>query len=246
MIRSSYLANFLVLFVLVVAVFTSKTQGGLIASFETSSASQTAFPVSSSDLINIGAPSLLGYSATNYNPYPNNVDQYGPITSLIDGSSGGYTGFNTYGGMGGVMDIDGYWEFQVDLNTTLSPNGYDISEINTFTGHEDNRKSQAYKLFFSTVGDSFFSELGEFRFNYDTPNPGATKLSITSSDGFVAKNVDSIRWEVLLPSSSGAASVYREFDVFGVASVPEPSCVAIFGLGTFIIGSMRFREPKRF
>src|SRR5262245_11503154 len=108
--------------------------------FQTSAASQTNFAVSASDLINSGSVSLSQYSESDYGPSP--VDSYGPISALIDGDAGGITGFMA--SPGGVMDLDGTWTFQVDLVLTNSAYGYDISDIQTFTGHTDNRKSQSY------------------------------------------------------------------------------------------------------
>lgn len=215
--------------------------GQIITDFQTSDQSQTAFAVSSNDLINSGSSSLLQAFGTDYNPIAD-PDQYGPISALIDGDDGGFT---TGGGLGGVMDIDGTYRFQADLDTGLEPNGYDIFEIQTFTGHEDNRKSQHYDLFASTVGDTSYFLLGSFGFNYDTPNSGSTRLTISDSSGVIASNIDSLRWSIQMPPS-GNASVYREFDVFGAASltnVPEPTSLVLFG-GLSALGVVRRRRSK--
>lgn len=200
-------------------------KGAILVDFQTSSASQTAFPISQADLINLGQATLSSELKSGYTASP--IDSYGPITAINDGELGGDTGFVP--SPGGVMDLDGVWSVVFNLDTGLMPDGYAIGSIETFTGHRDNRKSQNYEVFVSSVGDSEFTSLGHFEFNYDTPDPGSTRLRIFSDTGVLATNVDAIRFDVLMPSS-GFATVYREFDVYQ-ATVPEPTSFVAFGLG---------------
>lgn len=121
------------------------------------------------------------------------------------------------------------WSFEVDLELGIAPFGYDITGIQTFTGHTDNRKSQSYTLYASLVGDSAFFQVGNFAFSFDNQVSGSTRLTISDTTGVVASGVDALRWDVRMPDS-GFATVYREFDVFGLASgaIPEPSTSLIW------------------
>lgn len=196
----------------------------VVTDFQTSSANQTNYPVSSTDLINLASTALSQYSQSGYVASP--IDSYGPISALIDGDGGGITGFIP--SPGGVMDLDGTWSFQVDLDIGNCPLGYDITSIQTFTGHTDNRKSQSYTLYASLVGDVTFFQIGDFTFDFNNQNPGSTRLTISDSTGVIASGVDSLRWDVRMPSS-GFATVYREFDVFGFSTVvPEPSTMLLW------------------
>jgi len=210
----------LVLLLLALPVLLRAT---LITNFQTSAASQTAFPVSSSDLINAGSPAVSHYADADYTA--ETLDSYGPTSALVDGDGGGTTGFIP--SPGGVLDGDGTWSFMVFFDLGFSPSGYDIAEIQTFTGHTDNRKSQWYTLYASSVGDDSFYELGTFHFDYNTPLQGSTRLVIMDDAGFIATGVDALRWDVEMPSS-GYGSVYREFDVYtSRVKVPESSSVLL-------------------
>ena len=218
------------------------TNAAIITDFQSSAASQTAFPISSTDLINSGSAALDQFSGSNYVASP--IDSYGPISALIDGDAGGITGF--IASPGGVMDLDGTWSFQVDFALTGSPAGYDITSIETITGHTDNRKSQAYSLWMSHVGDNSFFQVGTFDYSFDNQDSGSTRLTISDDTGLIASHVDSIRWEVTMPES-GFATVYREFDVNGVPTVPEPvSGITWLAIAGLAIGSrqlaVRFKK----
>lgn len=207
---------------------TSSLLAGLVTDFQTSSASQTAFPVSATDLINQDSPSLDSYSAIGYTAQT--LDSYGPVSALIDGDAGGSTGFQP--SPGGVQDADGTFAFIVNLNSSSAPHGYDITTVQTFTGHIDNRKSQDYDLSVSLVGDSSFVPIGHFEFNFDNPNQGSTRLTIADDSGAIARGVDALRWDVQVPTSN-TATTYREFDVFGSPTIPTPesSTLILGGLG---------------
>lgn len=162
---------------------------------------QTNFPVSNSDLINEGSPFLSRWEGIGYTPCP--IESYGPLSALINGNAGGSTGFR--GGLPtpeGVLDIaDGAWTFVVSLNTVIAPLGYDITRVETFTGHMwGNRKSQAYTLLVSRVGDESFEAIGSFERSLFNWNGGSTVLTISDSEGVISSGVDAIRWDVYAAS----------------------------------------------
>jgi hypothetical protein len=236
----------------------------VVTDFQTSTASQTAFPVNNSDLVNEGSPFLSSWEGIGYIPCP--IESYGPLSALINGNAGGDTGFS--GGLPnpeGVLDIDdGAWTFVVNLNTAIAPYGYDITKVETFTGHFDNRKSQAYTLLVSRVGETGFESIGSFEGRFFNWDPGSTRLTVSDSTGPIASGVDAIRWDVYTAvrvdprnplyeppdyRKTEYESVYREFDVYGspsVAPVPEPASLAVWSLLSMVgagYGWWRKRRP---
>ena len=214
---------------------------------------QTNFPVSNSDLINQGSPFLSSWEGVGYERCT--IDSYGELSALIDGGGGEVPAFQPT--PGGVLDIvDGKWSLVVNLNTAIAPNGYDIARIETFAGTGwGNRKSQAYTLLVSRVGETSFEAIGNFERSLFNWNGGSTVLTISDSEGVIASGVDAIRWDVYTAKRDPSVnplnqpyeidqglvavppteyeSVYREFDVYGspsVVPVPEPSALAVWSI----------------
>ena len=146
------------------------------------------------------------------------------------------------------------------LDTSLNTLGYTITGINTYAGNSDSRARQEYQVLYRLVGspdfirlepDSFTTDRADtqpFQTNNSTNggdlgggSGGETELKIAISG---LSGVDAIRFITQFPSgnsSSSGASVYREFDVFGAAAVPEPTtAVLLSGLGLF--GFLRRRR----
>lgn len=183
------------------------------SSFATSLASQTAFPVSDSDLLNSGSAAVLGVTTQGYNTP--STDNYAGTEALFDGLGGGDTPQNL---SGGVLDGDGFFTVTVELDTANAPYGYDIDSLVTTAGHRDNRKGQAYSLYVSFIGSEEFLEVGNFVEDFDNGTAGSSQLTIAPlNTEILAANVDAIRWEIGVPAN-GNGTVYREFDVFGSAS----------------------------
>lgn len=127
-----------------------------------------------------------------------------------------------------------------DLNTAVNALGYDINSIQTihaWSSNSGNQKNQNYTVEVSTVaGGAAFSNIATVAFLpfTDTAQAGASKVNITeSATNILATGVDQIRFTYTIPAgASGQPSpTIREIDVFGVATVPEPSSTALFGLG---------------
>jgi len=207
------------------------------------------FTVSSTDLVNNGQPTVVGVT-TDYTPF--NAG-YGAATVLTDGVATGDDSTRTLPSNRQSFTIT--W----DLNTVTAPNGYDITNILSIAGNPDGRARQEYQVFYSLVGDASFIQLIPDNYTTDRPTmPFQTNLNTTpgqvdgGNGGETAltiniqglTNVDAIRIVTSVPSGNsqaGGASVYREFDVNGVASVPEASVSAFAGL-IGVLGLIRRRR----
>jgi hypothetical protein len=194
--------------------------------------------VSATDLINVNQSTYSSVTVSGYTPYSGIEGPAAEIGSpdfiLNDGAHGGDTGFSprTYVG-NAALDLDGTWTAIYRLNTTANTLGYDLKTIDTFTAHADNRAGQYFTVYVdmvSTTGDVWQS-LGAF--SSDGPNDGETEqahhMQLASATGFnpaaFATGVDAIRFDVMLGSPYG--DVWREIDVQGSATVPEPSTIVL-------------------
>jgi hypothetical protein len=129
------------------------------------------------------------------------------------------------------------------LDTSVNAQGYDIFSIQSFAGYNSNRPWQNIEIKYALVGDNITGPLtrtlGSFSY---TPTIAqlsdyhATKLSVFDNfDDPLLTNVIAIQVSYLdngfNPSAGNSnATSYKEFSVVGVASVPEPSTVILFGL----------------
>ena len=236
-------------FVVVAAMMIPKRVNGELYTVEdTSTASQSTFPVSAVDLVNQRTATFLSLVDDGYEA--ETLNSYGPITRLNDGDVGGDTGFKP--NPTGVLDENGIFSVLFNLDTSVSPLGYDVTSIQTFAGHFDNRKSQAYELFISKLGDATFVSVGTFGLLFNNWNSGCSRLTIANLGGgaldsgsVVATGVDAIRFDVSVPTD-GYGTVYREFDVFGnstASAVPEPTSLILWAsLG--IMGLLGVRHCK--
>jgi hypothetical protein len=120
----------------------------------------------------------------------------------------------------------GTLDFNFDL--TVNTAGYEISQIDTFTGNSGaNRVVQNYTVWYATVASpTTFIDIAtvDEAINYSLFE---SKVSITEDiTGILASNVATIRYVFPLQSLSGVQ--YKEIDIIGVASViPEPGTYAL-------------------
>jgi hypothetical protein len=174
--------------------------------------STTAFTVSSTDLLQTSLGSVDGSSLTWY-------DVQGNLTELNDGVS-------TTGAADHLWVNVGTLDFNFDL--TVNTAGYEISQIDTFTGNSGaNRVVQNYTVWYATVASpTTFIDIAtvDEAINYSLFE---SKVSITEDiTGILASNVATIRYVFPLQSLSGVQ--YKEIDIIGVASViPEPGTYAL-------------------
>ncbi len=126
------------------------------------------------------------------------------------------------------------------LDLTGAPQGYDISQIVGYGGWNDQgRDRQLYSIYYSVVGDSGFTFLGTA--NFDNPANPSQPSAISSNFDVSLGWVDAIRIDFLNGQENGYAG-YGEFDVVGVAHVPEPGSAGLLMLG---LGAIIARRRAR-
>jgi hypothetical protein len=149
---------------------------------------RSGIPVSSTDLINglVPAPSDTNYVRSF---------EGGPIDNLTDGrtttdpadlnqfSAQQNAVFSLDGGIPAPQQHGISWYAIYRLPLTNAPAGYDITEVDSITGHQDTRTDQTIDIEVQFVGDPNFYSLsnnGNFAYRPGTGN-GAAKLAITDN-----------------------------------------------------------------
>lgn len=186
-----------------------------------------AADVSSSDLINGMTPTVvIGDWNTTNNAHPN---------EMTDGIHGiGYNIITT-------DKVQGAWTktnvSAATYNIGLGAHnlGYDITSIQSIADWVNvGFGNQAWTLAVQPVGGSFVNVA---TVNYQplinpvaNDNIGTTKVTLTDLDitGIQSLRVTSIS---VNGGANAGAFVWRELDVFGAATVPEPSAAVLLGLG---------------
>jgi hypothetical protein len=140
------------------------------------------------------------------------------------------------------------------LDTTANTAGYDISEIDGYSGWSTARYGQRYELFVHHVGDAVgvFTELGGANNIIGwSPSPGSlttvcTKVACTDTIGVLAGGVDQV--EVLFHNDTSWPSnyvAYRELDIMGSPTpTPEPSTLIIASCGLICLLAYAWRKRR--
>ncbi len=212
---------------------------GTVSVIEASDPAPGAYAVSSTDLINSGSPNLLSTTDTGYAPFT-----YDGGTSNTATLNDGLQGINFVPGNGalssGAFDIDGTWTSTFFLN-----GGYSITQIDTISSWDPSRASQAYTLSLRYVGSPTFTPLTTI--NYFVDSDHSSKVSITDTEGLLGVNVDAIQFDFSTPVGNGQSpeSVFREIDIAGFLTVPEPASSGLVALGGVALLLRRRRTATR-
>jgi hypothetical protein len=215
----------------------------------TTNSAFNGIPVSNTDLLQM--PGVV-VTTSGYTAFTSGSDSFGnPNPMLKNGSAGGNTSATSdWPNLvfeGSAQDPQYTVDFALDL--TGAPLGYNISQIDSFSGWPDSRASQFHNIYYSTVGDPGFVQLlsglgGGFGNSFGSPqsNVGLRVRVVDATNPFLAVGVDAIRFE-MRPGGAGG-HVYREIDIFGTPT-PEPHTVAIWvtiGVVGFIVSMKRRRH----
>ncbi|MDP5079983.1 MAG: hypothetical protein NWQ04_05930, partial [Opitutales bacterium] len=105
-------------------------------------------------------------------------------------------------------------DFVLDLSA--NPLGYDISEINSYTGWSDGRAGQAYTIFFSYVGDPAFTQITPSEVSVAASGQSLVTHVFDDTTALLGTGVDVVRFEVGVNWNN---NVWREIDVIGEATI---------------------------
>ncbi|MCH7228397.1 hypothetical protein [Haloferula sp. A504] len=219
---------------------------GILTEFGTSGdGTEFVTTISTTDLVNSGAPSLSSVSSS-------------PVLNVAYVNDG--TGLSA-----AALEDSSQYPATIDFNLDLdaSPLGYRITSLSTFTGgsvtidpewsgREHEFAHQSYSVFYSLVGDTGFTEFYTAAAVAD-PGEYAAKVTLVNIQTVVPDGVDAIRFTWLDPVPSIApagtdpqntATIIREIDVFGSAvQVPEPSSALL--LIPACLTFLRRRRPEQ-
>jgi len=179
-----------------------------------------AFSASALDLINLGTTSLAGQSNVGGSLYSSYANGTGLNNGTVyaDGDRDDTEYARTYCPANGSS-------ITFDLNLAAQPAGYTIGSIASISGGSQNRRSQRFRLEYSTVGSSGFTTIVDENQLHFVSNASAGEMRVMVRDDTgvpLASNVDQVRVTYFDTSAPLPQSMYRELDVFAPASNRNP------------------------
>lgn len=121
------------------------------------------------------------------------------------------------------------------LNTTVNTFGYDITAIQAYSAWDQVRNGHSYELFYALVGaPTTYLALGTaVTASSQSPASVITRTADSVTGTSLLSGVSSIRFVHAtgggVDTNPGTGTVYRELDVEGFASIPEPT-TSVLGL----------------
>jgi len=215
------------------AVVTNATQ---------SNASQTFFVASTTDLMNSNQSTFLSITGSDSMTFGGGA---GGLPALNNGQTGA---LNEIGQAALAPDQTGFTgTITLNLNISVNTFGYEILAVQSIAAWDAIRSNQTYELFYATVSlPSNYISLGTVSTNLGFVG-GATRVSFFDSaqTGIaIASGVSSLRLNYSVADFANQVSestAFREIDVIGVASVPEPGTSTLLIAATAVMLA-RFRR----
>lgn len=236
---------------IVTSSFVASAQVSVTSDYNTTS--RTFFPVSNTDLINAESPFLTaGPDSLNYDPLVIDGLDF-DLTNINDGSNSNSDGSILQDGSLTTADV-GTEAFTVDFFLGNNPNGsfgFDLTSITLTSNGADRRVNQSAEIFVRQFGSSDFVSLHSYTYTPNLDNSTGTfsaQSTITTPSGFLATNVDAIRFTTFVAAGGTAApahTVWSEFDVQGVAVIPEPASFTLLLGGGILLAVLSNRRRRR-
>jgi PEP-CTERM motif len=205
----------------------------------TGSANDTGFTVSNSDLLQT---QMTGGNSSVDDLLTINTGENGVIAGTVGKLTDGEYLTDPDGRAGGLVISGGTITF--NLNTSVNTLGYSIDNISVFSGWSNvGREGINVQVFYATVAaPASFVSLGSYTAGFGWASDGIYK-SVAYTDNaspfYLAEGVKSIRFDFSGGQENGGSG-YKELDVTGIATVPEPSAALLGGLG--MLGLLRRRR----
>lgn len=197
--------------------------------------------ISATDLVNAGRNSLAS------------------VGSAPDGPQVGFAITAANNGAGLADSTDSLWYqpgWTTNLTFTLNTNpatggsatGYDISSVSVFAGWTDLAvfSDQIWDLQVATTTVPAFTSLHAVNFmpytNTEDTAVTSSRVVLTDDTGVIATGVTAVRFAISKPTIYG--TVFKEFDVYGTATIPEPATwiMLVAGLSGLLAYAWRKRR----
>ena len=181
------------------------------------------------------------------------------ITGTVSGTFAGGNAANLNNGLGRTIDSsvdfvgavgeiawvgDSGSSIEFVIGSGANGFGYDISGVTSFADWDDaGFMNQKYDIYLRELGGSYtLYTTVDYQPAAVDGEGGATKVNVTDDLGLLGSGIDAIRFDFLDTVSNDVGGiVFSEIDVFGIATVPEPSSTALLGLGAMAIALRRRR-----
>lgn len=203
-----------------------------------------ALSVSSTDLVNAGQATLASVSSSGFTAFTSGTTSSPNV--LNDGSTGGW---NIGAGNTAVTVQSTPWSLTYSLNLSSAAFGYDITGIDVMSLWTNDFVNQRYTVEVTTLTVPAFTTLTGPVIALTATSGGSAGSSLRSSireddSGILASGVTSLRFVFEAqnnPFGVSRIAAYREVDVTGLATVPEPSTR---GFGLLASGLVLLRRRR--